>query len=518
MKIQRTKNAARNIFFEGILKSYEILCPFLMRSLMLYYLGVEYLGVTSLFTSILQVLNLAELGVGQAMTFSFYKPIAEDDHPTICALMQLYRRFYRIIGIVIAVVGVGLTPFLRFLVKGNVPTDLNLYVLYYMNLSVTVLSYWLFAYKNSLLNAHQRNDVISKVTLGVNTMQYTLMVVGIYVLRSYYFYLSARILSQVIANVMTAVVVTKMYPHYKPVGKLPKEEIQGITHRIRDLFTARVSAVVLFSADSIVISAFLGLAPLAVYQNYYTILNSVRGVMGIIGNACMGGIGNSLVTETKEKNYGDFNKLSFLYLWLAGVTACMLLCVYQPFMLIWVKKEDLMLPLTAVICFAVYYYILEMNRLLNLYKDAAGIWHEDRFRPLTAAVVNIVLNLLTVRTWGLFGVILSSVVATTFVEIPWLLHNLFHLLFPRDRLWKYVRTISAYTCCVIAACVVSLLICQKIELGAWLNVLVCAAVSFTIPNLFFVCLFHRREAFRDSVLLIRKMITSFLPSKRSNGV
>lgn len=140
MRIERTKNAVRNMIFGSILKAYQILLPFIMRTAMIYFMGVQYLGLNSLFTSILQVLNLAELGVGSAMVFSMYKPIAEDDSTTICALMKLYKIYYRIIGLIIAVVGVICLPFIPYLIKSDIPKGMNIYVLYLLNLSATVLS------------------------------------------------------------------------------------------------------------------------------------------------------------------------------------------------------------------------------------------------------------------------------------------------------------------------------------------------------------------------------------------
>ena len=161
-KIERTKNATRNIIFGVILKAYQIIAPFLMRTALIYLMGVQYLGLNSLFTSILQVLNLAELGVGSAMIYSMYKPIAEDNNAAICALMKLYRTYYRVIGLIIAVAGCALTPFIPKLISGDVPEKVNIYVLYLLNLGATVLSYWLYAYKNSILQAYQRMDVVSK--------------------------------------------------------------------------------------------------------------------------------------------------------------------------------------------------------------------------------------------------------------------------------------------------------------------------------------------------------------------
>ena len=179
MKIEKTKNASRNIIIGVFLKIYQILLTFIMRTVMMYTIGVEYLGLNSLFTSVLQVLNLAELGVGSAMVFSMYKPIAEDDSLTICALMKLYKIYYRVIGGIILIIGLGLTPFIPKLISGNIPTDMNVYILYLLNLFATVLTYWLFAYRNSILQAHQRNDVVSKVTLGTETIKYILQITAL---------------------------------------------------------------------------------------------------------------------------------------------------------------------------------------------------------------------------------------------------------------------------------------------------------------------------------------------------
>lgn len=216
MRIERAQNATRNIIFGVFLKVYQILFPFLMRTVMIYSLGVQYLGLNSLYASILQVLNLAELGVGSAMVFSMYEPIAHDDRTKVCALMRLYRLYYRAIGLIIAVIGLLVLPVVPKLISGEIPSDVNVYVLYLINLSSTVLSYWLFAYKNSILQAHQRNDIISKVTLLTSTFQYILQIGALWLFKSYYLYILVQLLTQAITNVLTAIIASKIYPDFVP--------------------------------------------------------------------------------------------------------------------------------------------------------------------------------------------------------------------------------------------------------------------------------------------------------------
>lgn len=510
MKIERTKNAVRNIIFGVLLKLYQIVIPFLMRTAMIYIMGVQYMGLNSLFTSVLQVLNLAELGVGSAMVYSMYKPIAEDDEITICALMKLYRTYYRIIGLVIAVIGCAVTPFIPKLISGDVPSEINIYVLYLLNLGATVLSYWLFAYKNSILQAYQRIDIVSKVTLLTSTIQYGLQFLVLLLFKNYYYYVIVLMSTQVLTNIITAFVANKLYPQYQPKGKIDKAYVVQINQKIKDLFTSKIGAIIYDSADTIVISSFLGLTVLAVYQNYFYILNAVTGFIAVVFSACTAGIGNSIVVETKEKNFNDLNKLTFIICWIAGFCSVCMLCIYQPFMELWVGKE-LMLSFPAVICFIVYFFVRQLNSLYNLYKDAAGMWHEDRFRPLVAALINFVLNLMLVQYIGIYGILLSTVAAIMCVGMPWLFHNLFTVIFEKKHLARYLKKLVFYILTVVISCIVTYLICMLIQLENWALLIVRGIICCIVPNVIYLIVYHKCTEFKESVVLINKMTKGKIP-------
>lgn len=504
MKIERTKNASRNIIFGFVLKIYQMVVPFLMRTAMIYYMGVQYLGLNSLFTSVLQVLNLAELGVGSAMVFSMYKPIAEDDETTICALMKLYQLYYRVIGGIIAVIGIVLTPFIPHLIKGDIPDNINVYVLYLLNLGATVLSYWLFAYKNSILQAHQRTDVISKVTIVINTILYVTQFCVLAFTHNYYLYVIALLLAQALTNISTAIVSDRLYPRYKAKGNLPKESVDTINKRIRDLFTSKLGGVIVNSADTIVISAFLGLTVLAVYQNYYYILTAVIGFVAIIFSACTAGIGNSLIVETKQKNYSDFKKFTFLISWIAGFGSCCFLNLFQPFMKIWVG-DSLTLNYSAVICFTIYYFIYEINQLLNTYKDAGGIWHKDRFRPLITALANLAMNLILVNFWGIYGVLLSTVISMLFIGMPWIIHNLFTTLFEKEQMLDYVKKVLLYAGVSLCICAFSVFVCNFVNFGELATLIIRIIICIIIPNAAFVAIYHKTTEYKEVLQLMNNM-------------
>ncbi len=504
--MNRKKNATRNIIFGTCLKLYQIVVPFLMRTIMIYFMGVQYLGLNSLFTSVLQVLNLAELGVGSAMVYSMYKPVAEHDNNTICALMGLYRKYYRIIGMVVLAAGCVIIPFVPHLIKSDVPEGINIYVLYVMNLLATVFTYWLYAYKNSILQAYQRNDIVSKVTIITDTIKYILQIFTIVFLKNYYMYVLVLILLQIASNIITAAVVTRMYPEYRCKGSLPKEEVAQINSRIRDLFTSKVGAVIVNSADTVVISAFLGLTVLAIYQNYFFIISSVIAFIAVVFNSCTAGIGNSIIVETKEKNYNDFKKFTFLIAWIAGFCTVCIVCLMQPFMNIWMNgNEKLMLGMSEVVCFCIYFFVYEIQQLLLTYKDAAGMWHEDKYRPLVTALTNLALNIIMVQFFGLYGVLLSTVISIIFIGMPWLFYNLFTVLFKRNAA-KYVIRVVYYTVITSVISIITYSVCSLVPFTGIAELIVKLIICIIVPNLLFFATLFKFEEFGQVKALVKGIL------------
>lgn len=503
--MNKTKNAMRNIIFGMGLRLYQIIVPFLMRTAMIYLMSVEYLGLNSLFTSILQVLNLAELGVGSAMVYSMYKPIVDKDTSTICALLNLYKLYYRFVGLVIAVIGLLLTPFIPKLISGEVPNNINIYILYLFNLAATVLTYWLFAYKNSLLQAHQRTDIVSKVTFFTTTIQYVLQLFVLWCFHNYYYYVIVMLVTQILNNLIVAFLANKMYPEYRAKGKLAPKIVKSINQRIKDLFTAKLGATIVNSADTVVISAFLGLTILAMYQNYYFIMSSVMGILTIIFSSCLAGIGNSMITETIDKNYNDFRIITFLINWIVTICMSCFGCLYQPFIILWVgKKYTFDTLVVAMLC--VYFYFVIMQQIIGMYKDAAGIWHQDRFRPLVAALVNLTLNLILVRWWGIYAIILSTLISYIVVAIPWMISNVFKYVFKRD--WrKYTVDMIFYFFCACIISVVCFVICNFItsKIGNFWKLVINALLCVIISNVLLFIIFRKNIYFKQMLDLIDRI-------------
>lgn len=508
-KDSNVRNSSRNFVFGLLLKIYQLLVPFIIRTVIIKVLGMEYVGLNSLFTSILQVLNIAELGIGFALVYSMYKPIAEQDTKKICALMQLYKTYYRMIGLTILCIGLALTPFLPKLISGDVPPDINIYVLYFLYLGATVLSYWLFAFKNALFQAHQRYDIVSKVTIITNTIMYVLQITLLILMKNYYYYVIVILVVQVLNNILIAIQANRCYPEYQAGGKLEKSELRKINSSIKDLFYSQLGLVVTTSVDSIVISAFLGLLPLAIYQNYYYILNALTAFFLIFYQSCRASIGTNMISKSEEENYKDYKLITFVVMGALSFCASCLMNLYQPFIEIWVGKEN-MLDRFCVVLFVVYLCVYEMALMIGAYKDVSGKWHADRFRPLLTAAANLITNIILVQWIGIYGILISTILSFAFINIPWLYKRVFIDVFKKEHKRDYTKYLAKKIVDVVLIVVISTLVCGIInppsaEITLCLNFVICTLISVSL-----YCLFNKKDLELLRVLtLVKSHIVHF---------
>ena len=502
MKINRTKNTVRNIVFGSGYRMLNMILPFFSRTVILYVLGEKYLGLSSLFTSILSFLSLTELGIGGAMIYSMYKPIAENDYNTINALLNLYRRFYRVIGGIVLGLGLCLLPFLKVLVREELPGNVNLYILYLIYLFNAVLSYWLFAYKNALLQAYQRNDVDSKIAMVITPASYVVMLGCLFLTKNYYAYVIWLPIFTIITNLWRSSYVNKHFPELHPQGEVDTELRASITKKVKALIGTKLNTVVLHASDNIVMSAFLGLTVIAMYGNYYYIMNSIMGFLGICYSSMTAGLGNSIELETKDKNYKDFLKLSFMNAWLVGFCTVCLVCLYQPFMQLWVGKK-LMFPVEIMLLFGVYFYVYQMRKIPVTYKDAAGIWWEDRYRPYVCMTVNLVFNIILVQVIGISGIIISTVLSLL-VSIPWENYTIFKYVFERSSREYYFKTL-VYALEMLLAGLLTYWICGFIGGGIG-GLLVRLILCILVPNICFVLVNYKRPEFKQTTELILRIM------------
>ncbi len=476
----RKKNAERNIIYGILNKLLNLGFPFVMRTILIYKLGLEYTGLNGVFTSLLGVLSLAELGIGSAMVYEMYKPVAAQDDKKVCALLNLYRKLYRIIGLVILTAGLLLVPFLQYFIKGSYPDDINLYLVYALFLFNTVISYFLYAYKQSVLIAWQRRDILSKTAMLINSFMYIAQIAVIFIFQNYYYYLILLPVFTIINNLVNNALVNRLYPQYSCYGSISPDEKSNIKKNVFALVGTKMSAVVHHSSDNLVISAFIGLSAVTVYGNYYFIISSVVAFVDIIYSSMTAGIGNSLITESAEKNYADYTVLNSFNAWMIGWCCSCILTLSQPFIRLWVG-ERLMLPLDIVILLTVYFFAYVGNKINLTYKDSAGIWWQDRYRPYVVMITNLGLNLFLVQFWGLSGVVFSTIVSLL-IGWMWSAIVLYKSLFKRELNEILIFALKTFAKCV-CVCSISFVICEYVQVNGIISLaarfIVCSVVSIS---------------------------------------
>lgn len=512
IKYSKTKNSIKNIMWGIINKVLVLFWPFLIRSLMIQKLGVEYLGLSSLFTSILQMMSLAELGFGSAMVYAMYRPIAENKIDEVNGLLNFYKKVYRIIGIIILCVGMVLTPVLPKLINGTFPSDINLYILYFIYLSNTVSSYWLFSYKNSLLTAYHRADLSSKISTCTHLGMYVIQCIVLILLSNYYIYAIILPVTTVLNNIITHILTKRVFPENLAKGSVLKSERQNIAKRVSALMGHKLGAVITNSTDNIVISSFLGLAILANYNNYYQIITSLIGLFAILNSSLIAGLGNSIVIDSVKKNYNILKGITFINVWAVSWCAICLMCLYQPFVTLWLGA-DYLLPISTVILLAFYFYIWKFKDMLALYKDAAGMWYEDRWKPLVYCVVNIVISILLVQYIGVNGVIIGTIVSQIFVAIPWETIVFFEKYIYSDceligEIYKYGRKMLTYTLIFILVGFLTFFLCDMVTVkNELVNLMIRGIFCLIVPNSIYIAIFKNTEEFK---FLVSRISRSFL--------
>lgn len=497
MKLERTKNGIRNMIWGVLNRLVMIVIPFVLRTIFIYSIGAEYLGLNSLFTSILTVLNLAELGFSSAIVYNMYKPIAENDTKTICALMGYYRRVYRIIGTVVIIVGLVVIPFLDNLIKGDIPADMNLTVLYLLFLGNTAVSYFLFAYKNCILTAYQREDIISKINIVLKIVMYIVQTTLLIVFKSYYGYVICMIVNTIATNIITAYFSDKYYPEYQCKGKISDSKRKIIKKNIQGLMIGKLCMVSRNAFDNIFLSMFLGLNIVTIYGNYYYIMNAISGMLIIIMTSIGAGIGNSVATESLSKNYNDFKKFIFMYAWISGWCAVCLFCLFQPFMLIWMGK-DLMFPMLDVILICIYFYSLTMGDVRSQYSTATGLFWENRIYVFFEALVNIVLNYFLGKIWGVHGIIFATWISIFFINFGWGSRVIYKYYFKEYKAREYYMAHMYYFFNAAVATVITYFITIKIPGDSILSLFVKMFICIVVPNIYFVFVYYKKKEFSDS--------------------
>lgn len=510
--MSRTKNSIKNAMVGIIAQFITIFLSFISRTIFVYCLGKEYLGIQGLFTNVLAILSLSELGLGSAIVYSLYKPLHNEETHKIVAIMQFYKKAYRIIGFVLSILGVCAAPFLPFLMKSQ-PNIPHFYIIYFLFLLNTVTSYFFYAYRSSIIQADQKNYVLLIINAAYSLL-ITVIMAGILILtKNYILYLLIQIVLLIVKNLIVKIISDKYYPFLCIKDDIPlnPEEKHHIKKNIFALSLAKVSNTVLTSTDNLVISSFIGVVQTGLYSNYLMITNAVSSILAAIFSSLTASIGDLNTDSSPSKKLDIFDKIFFSSFWIYGFCTTCLWNLLNLFIgKIWFDTSYL-LSQHVVIAICINLFTIGMLQAVIAFKDACGIFWAGRYRPLLGAILNIVLSLLFVQHWGIagviYGTILSRLLTATWFD-PWLV---FKNVFNKSVLY-YFKRVVVYFISTVLSVTITQFVCQSIRLNnIWLQFLFQIFACLLIPNTLFFVLFRNTKDF----LYFKNLLRSYFRRGRA---
>ena len=422
MEKSRVSKSLKNTVFGLVGIICSLIVSFATKSIFVRLLGAEYNGVNGLFTNILQVLNLAELGFATSISYALYKPLKVGDERATAALMSYFAKIYRIIAIVVTVAGCCCIPFLQYLIAEDLSelsfTINQLRGYFAMFLANTVCSY-LLAYKRTIITADQNNYLVTNVDNTFNILLNIVQIILLLIYKNFYAYLATMIAKTVINNLVLHIIASKKYPylHTYRKEKLSKLEKSAIFKNVQAAFLHRIGTVIIFSTTSIVISAFVSLVDAGKYSNYILIVNNVNAFINIVFTSITASIGNLCVDESEERQYDIFKKIRYLAFFAAVFSYVCYIILFNPFIEIWVGG-DMVMSMWVVFAISLNAMVGYLRKAVNAFKDAKGMFRNDWYKPLLEAGVGIGLAIGLSYVWGTFGVIIGYTLATILIAVP----------------------------------------------------------------------------------------------------
>lgn len=499
----RIENSLKSIAVSFLGYVIRILVQFASRTVFILTLGKEYLGFSGLFSSILMLLSLAELGINTGIIYHLYEPIAQKDHEKIKALLKLYQKAYCFVGCSIGVMALLIIPFLPYLIK-NPPDIPHLTWIYLFYAANSVLSYF-FSYKRSIITADQKQYVISAYSSFCLIGMHLFQIIALLITKNYFVYLSLMLFFTLLENVLLSKKADRLYPYLKEHGVRPmtREEIAGIVDNIKALFLHKIGVVIIQGTDNLLLSKFFGLIVVGVYSNYTMITGALNSVTGIIYSSIAPSVGNLNVTESSETKLVIYNRIQFLTQWLFGFCSICLICLLNPFITLWLGA-DFVLPLPIVLVICVNYYLEGMRQPITISRSAMGLYIYARYKPVVEAALNLAISILLARQMGVIGIFLGTTISfllTSFwIEPAVMYHHVFDLPF-RVYLCEYLRS----TAITILIGGLTYWLCSLIPNQSMIGFAGCVVICAVIPNLLYVLCYRKHPDFHYYLSFIKTL-------------
>lgn len=490
----RTKNSIRNSITSITTQMLTVIMNFIVKIVFVRVISMEYLGVNGLFSNIITMLSLADLGFGTAIPYSLYKPLANKDEKKIRVLMNFYSKIYNIIGTIVIIVGLGLIPFLPHLIKGGEGVP-HLYLIYSLYVIHSASSYF-FVYKKLLIDSDQKGYITSRIVFIFSFLLSLVQIFILIVFKNFILFLLSSIVFVVLQNIYISHKANMMYPYLKKKTneKMKKKDVNEITKNVSALFIYKVGNVVTNGTDNLVISKWLGLVPVGIYSNYILVVNSLITVTNQLFNAITSSIGNLVATTNSKHSEDVFKKLVFMNFWIYSVFSILLLVLFNPFIKICFGSKYVT-DMSVVFALVYNFYIYGMQTTPTSYITAYGLFYKNKWRPIFMIIINITVSIILVKYLGIFGVVLGTIasrILTTSWMDPYIVYKYGFNMKSINYYLDYIKYIGIFSLLLITAYFTSTLFTIS-NLFVWVLV---ALLYFIIINLIYLVIFNHSNEFQ----------------------
>lgn len=515
--MSRVKQTGKNIFF-GFLSNFIILVVgFVQRKVFISVLGRTLLGIDGLYTDILGILSLAELGIGAALNFSLYKPVANQDREKIKSYMLFYKKAYRAIAGAVTVIGLVLTPFLPYIINEEQRGDISIrnITIYYLVFLFNTVSTYFVAYKYSLANAEQKNYIQTNITTVTKIVSASVQIAVLWLTENFLFYLLAKAAVELIQKIFVSIYFNKLYPYLldQDVQKLDKEETDAVAAKSKAQMFHKIGDAARLSTDSIIISSMVNLDSVGLVKNYSEMINYAANFVNIIFDSAISSFGNLVATESREKQYRLFKVYRFFACWMYGFASVGFWLLLTPFITGLYLDKSWELGQVILTLILIDFYLKGSRIVLFNFKTAAGIFEQDKYLAFIQGGVNLVISIIGAKWIGLAGVYVGTVISGIIANLvrPVIIYrDCFSI-----KVGEYFKDSLKYICAVMGLAIV--LIPIKNIVLAQINILTFAVmvlITSAVYNLGFLLLFRKTAEFDYLWILL----TTRLPFMRKLGI
>lgn len=507
MNSKRTLNSTKNIVVGVTNQIVMLILGFISRNVFISVLGLEYLGMNGIFSDVLGMLSLVDLGFGTAMVYSFYKPIADKDTNKISALITFYGRIYNYIAGAVTIIGIGLIPFLKQIINTEISYD-QLVIYYIFSLSNVIITY-LFVYKTCIISASQMSYIVTSITMLFSFLKTVVQIILLLVFENYVAYITINVVFSFLINYYSSKKAEKIFPYIKQKGVLSKEEKQAVFKNLRSIFIYKFSSVLLVATDNIFISNLVSTIAVGLYSNYLMLENKISAFVKIFFTSLTASIGNLIFTENASKRYAIFCAMQSISFILCGTVTISYGCLVNDVIKIWLGEQYLFSK-DIVVMIVLNMYLSFVLQPLWSYREATGLYRKTKYVMLITAATNIILSVLLGRLWGVAGILAASVIArvsTYFWYEPYLLFNLY---FERS-VWKYYKSMGLHFILTFVSLGGFYQLFKLWQVTTWLSLFVKMIICGGTTTLYYVLLYRKEEG---SKIIIQKFMHYVIWAKR----